>query len=357
MVNLLQPVLLFLYGLLMCGMPLSRMMVGSIPLYFVDVLAFVLFLFAWGRMSAIYASHRKLSIVALILVLSLLPTTFDEYFRIGFLEPSYLLGRAILHITMLWALPALLRQRGQWNYLLLGVAIGILVTASVAILNSLPVTGPWMRAHIFTISWLKPTGDYFELSSELMMLLDKGEAERGNSLIGQSNITGCVIVTMIPFLVGMLRNVRLGVMIKLLLQVVVAMALFAVLFTYSRSNYLALALLITGYLLFDRQAFSRRFLPIIILAAVVFAVVGVQSTLFKFDFIASKFDLGNEQYQENNQARILSYTRPLQLVLRDPTFLFRGAGRTFRKVDDPNAGILNLTEQKCILQPPYSGVA
>lgn len=319
-------------------------MLGPIPIYFVDLLGATVVILGFRHMSEMYKRHLLVSRVVLLLMLSLVPTIIGEYLRIGLLEPSYLAIRAYLHILAVWSLSGLLRNPAHLTRFLIGVGAGVLITSMVATLNSLPITGPWMRAHIFTIDWLKPTRDVW--SSERIMLLDKGEAERGNSLIGQSNITGCVIISMLPFLVGITRNMKLSFVSKTFLQVVVIAGLFAALFTYSRSIYLGLAVMLLGYLIFDKAAFSKRFLPLVIVAVITITAVGFQSTLFKFDFLAEKFDLSSERYARNNESRILAYTRPVELLFSDPTYFFMGAGRTFKKVENADADVLNLKEDE-----------
>jgi hypothetical protein len=179
-----------------------------------------------------------------------------------------------------------------------------------------------------------------------MMMLDEGEAAKGDSLAGGANLTGCWMITMLPFIIGVVRNARLGFISKLFMQSVIGVSIFALLFTYSRSTYMALGLLFLGYMLYDRKALSKRFIPVIGLAVVVITLVGFQSALFKFEFIIDKFDLTNEQYQGTNMARVYAYTRPFQLLLNDPSFIFRGQGRAFKDLreDDPDADFLKLTQ-------------
>jgi hypothetical protein len=340
------PILLSAYGFVVCGIPLSRFMLGPMPVYFIDVAAFLILLFGARHMGVMYRRHSKISSTILVLILALVPTTGLEYLRMGFMEPTYLLARTILHILTVWSLSGLLRDRLYLQQFLIGLAAGVLFTSAIASLNSLPITGSWIRAHVFTISWLKPPLESALESPELIMILDKEEAERGNSLLGKSNITGCVIITLLPFLIGSVRNMRFSAVTRLFFQVAIAAGFFALIFTYSRSNYLGFALLIFCYLLFERQSFSRRLLPVIIVAASVIGFVGMQSTFFKFDFVAEKFDLSNKTYAGNNEARILSYTRPVELLINDPTYFLRGAGRADMKLrsDDPDAKILILPD-------------
>ena len=339
-------ILLIAYGFVACGIPLSRVMVGPMPMYFLDIIAFIVLLSGARQMGAIYKKHRKISRTIIVLIIALLPTTGSEYMRMGFMEPTYLLGRTVLHILTVWSLSGLLTNRSYLQRFMVGIAAGVLFTSLIASLNSVPITGPLIRAHVFTISWLKPPLESALESSELIMILDKEEAERGDSLIGKSNITGCVIITLIPFLIGAVRNLRYSAGMRLFFQAAIVAGFFALIFTYSRSNYIALALLLVCYLLFERQSFSRRLLPVIIVAASAIGFIGMSSTLFKFDFVVEKFDINNKTYEGNNQARILSYTRPFELLANDPSYFIRGAGRADKKLrsDDSDATILYLLE-------------
>ncbi len=318
------------------------------PLYIIDILAVLILILGRNHIRIVYRRHRKVSLVILLFILALLPTTFSEFARIGFFEPTYMLGRNLLHIFTVWSLVGFLWDSRYLKRFLIGLALGVLFTSAIAVMNSLPQTGPWVRAHIFTIEFLKPQRENFDISAEVMMENDRGEAERGNSLLGKSNITGCVIITILPFLIGAIRNLRFGKNARLLMSLTIICAFFGLIFTYSRSTYIGIALLLFGYLIFERTSFSKRLLPAIFLAAVLIGTVGVQSSSFKFDFLVDKFDLTNETYEATNRPRILAYTRPFELLFEDPTYYFRGAGRTFRKLREhnPDASILQLHENE-----------
>lgn len=344
---MLTPAVLFLYGLIACGTVLARVLIGTMPLYFVDILAVVIIILGRKHIGIMFARHRKISVVTVLFLLSLLPTTFAEYFRMGFMEPTYLLIRSWLHVIALWPLAGLLRNPLYLRRFLFGIVTGCLITAIVATLNSLPVTGPWVRAHIFTIDLLFPQRG-LDIDVNLIMALDEAQAERGNSLLGKSNVTGGVLIVMLPFLVGMLANLRLNHLMRTALNIAIVITLIGLLSTYSRLTYLAIVLVFIGYYLYDRREFARRFVPVVTILAIGILYVGVQSTLFKFEFLIDKFDLTNEQYEGTNMARLLSYTRPFELIISNPSYLFRGAGRAHFKLREQqrDANILVLKDNE-----------
>lgn len=345
MAKLFLPNLMFLYGFVACGIPLSRVELGPLPVYFIDIIAFLVLFMGRGHIAVMYRRHRRISVIIMTFIIALLPTYFSELARMSPLEPTYLLVRTVLHILAVWSISGFLRTELNLKKFLLGLACGVLFTSTIATLNSLPITGPLVRAHIFTISWLKPqrAGSY-EISAETRIKLDDAKAERGDSLLGKSNVTGFVLISVLPFLIGAIRNIKYSATSKLIFNAAIILSFFALLFTYSRLAYLAIALLLYGYLLFERQVFSKRFLPLIIFASIIIGAVGVQSTVFKFSFIADKFDLTNEQYTYTNQARVLAYTYPFELIYNDPSYVIRGAGRSFKKLreKDSSAEILKL---------------
>jgi hypothetical protein len=324
---------------------LSRVLIGPMPLYFIDILSVLIIFLGRRHMGEMFRRHRKVSVVMLLFMLSLLPTTLSEYFRMGFMEPTYLLGRAWLHIIAVWALAGFLKNPVYLKRFLVGATGGCLVTAAVATLNSLPFTGPWVRAHIFTIDLLFPQRG-MDIDTELRMIYDKGLAMRGNSLLGKSNVTGGVLIMMLPFVVAMLSHMRINRLFRMFFNVASIMIIVGLLVTYSRLTYLAMAAMFLGYFLYDRKEFARRFVPVISILAVGILYVGIQSAFFKFDFIIDKFDLTNEKYQNTNMARLYAYTRPLQLVIHDPSYIFRGAGRAHTKLREKqsDANILVLED-------------
>lgn len=338
--------LVFLYALVVCAVPLSRVMLGPVPLYFIDVLAFALLLLNLTRVPTMVRRHSRMSAALALFLLSLIPTVMAEIARMGLAEPMYMFGRTVLHVVNVWVLGATLRKPAMFKHFIVGASLGLLITATVATLHSLPLAGPWVRANVMTIDILFPRGDLMGLDP--YGLSSEAEAQRGNSLIGKSNITGAVIVTLIPFLIGALRYASLGPAASTLLKATLLMSVFALLFTYSRSNYLAVALMLLAYLFVARRMLARRLLPLLAIAAVVIGAAGVQSSAFKFDFVVAKFDLGNEEYTGNNLARRYAYTRPLERLYSDPGYFVRGAGRTDRKLReaDADASILQLTDNE-----------
>ncbi len=339
--------LVFVYALLICSAPLSRVLVGPMPLYFIDVLAAVLLLVSVPQASGLARRTAHLSIPVLLFCLALLPTSLAEMTRMGFAEPFYLLARTVLHVATLWSLGSQLLRPAAFRRFLLGASIGLTITGSIAIMHSLPGTGPWVRANVMSVELLFPRGVATRFEDETYLPAEV-EAERGNSLIGKSNPTGMVLTTLLPFLLGALRHAGFGPGGRTILRIALGVILLAALLTYSRATYLGLAMILSAYLFVERAALAKRLLPVMLAVLVGIAYVGPDSGLFKFDFIAAKFDLGNEEYAGNNMARILAYTRPVELLLKDPSYLLRGAGRTSRKLReaDPDAAILELTDNE-----------
>lgn len=331
-------------------------MIGPMPLYFIDILAALVLLLGRRQFGDMFRRHRKISVVVLLFMLSLLPTTFSEYFRMGFMEPTYLLGRAWLHVIAIWSLAGLLRNPAHLKGFLIGVSAGCLVTATVGILNSLPITGPWTRAHILTIDMLYPRGVVRGLDAglrggkgldaDLLMMLDEGLPDKGDSLVGKANITGLTLIMMLPFIVGMPANMHLKPLLRTVLNIGIVIVFVGLLATYSRLTYLALAATCLGYFLYDRGEFARRVLPVMSILVAGILLVGIQSSFLKFEFLIDKFDLTNERYEGTNMARVYSYTRPMQLVFNDPSYIFRGAGRAHLKLREKqrNADILELKQ-------------
>ena len=339
--------LIFVYALLICSAPLSRVMVGPMPLYFIDVLAAIILLVSIPQASGIARRSAYLSIPVLLFCVALLPTSLAEMTRMGFSEPFYLLARTVLHVLTLWSLGSQLLRPAVFRCFIVGASIGLSITGSIAIMHSLPTTGPWVRANVMSMELLFPRGVATRFEGEAYLPAEV-EAERGNSLVGKSNPTGMVLTTLLPFLLGALRHAGFGPVGRIVLRVALAVILLAALLTYSRATYLGLALILSAYLFLERAALAKRLLPVMVLVFVGIVFVGPQSGLFKFDFIAAKFDLTNEEYAGNNMSRVLSYTRPVELLLRDPSYLVRGAGRTSRKLReaDPDAAILDLKDNE-----------
>lgn len=339
-------VLVFLYAALALSAPLSRVMIGSMPLYFIDVLALFVLLAGFSRIAASMTRNRTISLVVILFIVSLLPTVLAEMARMGFSQPFYLFARTVLHVLSIWSLFGLLRSPAALRWYVTGAAIGVMLTASIAAMHSLPATGPWVRSTVMMNPLLTPRGVATRFETEAYSL--DVDAERGNSLIGKSNPTGMVLVSMLPLLLGAFRYAKLGPVRRGLLALAMLLSLFAIVVTYSRATYLSFAIVLFAYLFVERAALAKRLIPLMVLVFLGISFVGTQSGAFKFDFIVAKFDLSNEDYAGTNMARVLSYTRPVQLLFEDPSYFIRGAGRTYRKLreENPDAAILELRDSE-----------
>ena len=345
------PWILVLYGFVACGIPLSRIMIGPMPLYFIDILAFLLLLIGFKYIGKIINEHKKISFAVIIFIIAILPTHLLEITRIGFLEPVYILLRTLLHILAALAIAGILRKQKFFTTLILGLTAGLIFTGLITISNSLPITGPWVRATIFKIEVLKPQHDsFYERNKEYVRISQAPQAERGDSLVGISNTTGMVLSTMFPFVFAAFSRIKFSKPIRLMLFFAIPIILGGILLTYSRASYLSLGLLLISYVYLERKVFANRLLPIVLIGTIGVGMIGIQSDLFKFDFVIEKFDLSSKEYAGTNKARILSYTRPWKLLSEDPMYFVRGAGRTDKKLRDKSeskqASILTLKDSE-----------
>lgn len=339
MPKLIFPFILPLYGFIACAIPLSRIFLGPIPIYFIDVLACLVLASGYRHMTATYRQHKKISFSIVLLVLALIPTYLDELARVGLLEPTYLLARTLLHIITVWALVGFLIQPKFFKELLFGITLGVLFTASVATLNSLPITGEIIRSTIFKVDILFPQRDSFaskvrEYERSVSSAYNPNAATRGDTLVGKSNPTATYLAAMFPFILGALTRIKQSNFTRLLYFSAVPILFGGILFTYSRAAYLSIIFITISYLFLERKIFQRNLLPMIVLGTIAIGVIGFQSDLFKFTFVVEKFDISNEEYEITNQARILAYIRPWQLLANEPTYFIRGAGRSDKKVLD-----------------------
>ena len=221
----------------------------------------------------------------------------------------------------------------------------------IATLHSLPYTGSVLKNTLFKIDIIFPQRDSFEKRVKEFdhgHRKDTNAADRGDTLVGKSNTSGMYLATIFPFIIGALANIKMKKHIRLIFFAAVPIILAGLVFTYSRASYLSLGLLLISYIYLERKIFKNRILPIAMIGAIGIGMLGFQSDLFKFDFLIEKFDLTNEQYEGTNNARLLAYVVPWQLIADDPLYLFRGAGQSFRKLRDTSkyddAKILNLTQ-------------
>lgn len=313
-----------MFTLLLLSAPRANVKIGAMPLYAIDALILAMLYFALR--SSPFPSERRpfANPVLIILALALMSEAATMLLSGGSGESAYIMGRTTLAISVFFSVGMLVRTPWDLERVLKASVTGMLLSASLMILTSLPITRPIVSDVFFTRKFLEPA------SGRILddILLSTDAAMRGRSLIGVS-ILGATFVNVSwplaallaiwPYRIGYWRFAAiLGCLI----------APMAVLMSYSRGPMLGSLLVLLLFVVLQRHRFRTLFVVPVVVAGLLVTAVGVNSQYFYFERIANRTQaiFENPYEDEREWERILAYIEPFAHLTEQPSFAIIGEG-------------------------------
>jgi hypothetical protein len=305
--------------------PRAGIKFGPVPLYLIDILV-VFLLVAASRLPPMSSRRRFSRTVILIFVLAMASETVGMV-RFGTIEESvYIILRTTLAFSVFFVAGQIVRTIEDIRLILQAVVLGMLITASLMILTSLPMTRTLVTDLVFSIRFLEPAAnEVLDIFGEAGESGVRGRTLVGVSIIGATFINVCwplaALLLRWPWPVGIWRNMALAACL---------LAPMGVLMSYSRGPILGSALIVVVALLLGLHRMRRGILFPIAVAAALILTIGVGSQLFYFDRLTNRveamFEAPTEDERESE--RILAYVEPLEHVADHPGFFIVGEGIT-----------------------------
>lgn len=320
------------FALLLTSAPRMNVQLGPVPLYVIDLLV-LLMLYAAMRAPRFGAGKRPFQALVLS-IFSFAVLSEGGAFLIsgGSIEAIYILGRTVLAFSVFFSVGQLVRTPGDLQRVLKAVLVGLLITALLMILTSLPMTRPAISKIAFSTTFLEPAA---ESSTLLRRYIEESEgAQRGRTLVGVS-IMGATFVNVAwplaailavwPYAVGLWRRVAVFACL---------IAPMAVLMSYSRGPILGSILMVLTVLALGLGYVRRSFLIPVLLGALAISAIGVNSGLFFFDRLVNRTQamFTDPFADERESERVLAYVEPFKHVKENPRFLILGEGSQPGKV-------------------------
>ncbi|MAX81583.1 MAG: hypothetical protein CL843_15590 [Crocinitomicaceae bacterium] len=276
----------------------------------------------------------KLGRVILLYLLFTLLTGAVELIMYRSIDSIYMLMRYSLSMASVLVLPKLILNSNYFRVLMKAVALSLVINAVLASSWVFPVTRSAMQI-VFKQEILYPQKDAF------LEDLEKDQASRGRTLAGNSNSTAFLLFTGIIISLTLVR-LKIGKLPWYIFPGLI-LGLMSILLTLSRSAYLTLALLL-GYMFLKKG--SRKYVRYFIISGVfvggIFLMFNINSSTVDFERITKSFDMatGEQKLGYGEEARVLSWTLPLQRVVEDPKYLFYGRGISINKIKRSKGGEL-----------------
>jgi len=328
--------LLCLTIFLLLGIPRLNIKIASLPIYAIDFLLLATFMYAM-RMHKVYQGKTPLAgFMATILVFAVLGETATIITYGEPLQPIYLIVRELLAFSLFFSVSRIIRTVEDIQAVIKAALIGLLVTASMMILSSMPITRGIATA-VFSMNFLVPDSDTLV---KMFGVLQREGGMRGHSLVGMSILSGAFLNSFWPLVALLYRWPGIPSMWKQLALIGTLLFPFGVVMGYSRGALVGLIFVVGGVLFFGSGRIRRGIIVAVLLGLTVFSAVGWNSDLFFFDRIEHRVNamIDNPYVDPRETERLYSYTEPFEHVVEHPRFLLIGEGLSVRKIPESHGG-------------------
>lgn len=307
--------------------PLMNIYVGPAPIYAIDFLAFM----TWVYASRIPSARRYplRGFVVFILVAMLASELIAGIQLSTLLQPIYLIIRTLLAISLFFSTSRIIQSRSDLEPVIKAGLLGALITAVLMITSSLPQTQGLIARRVFSISLLMPSAEDIAAAYG-----SAGMAMRGQSLVGVSILSAAFLNTIWPMLFLLRTDEKLGARWKAATLVAIILVPLGIVMSYSRGAIAGLVMIVLIVLLVNSDKVRG---PVVIgagIAILIFSWVGWGSQYFKFEWLQNKAEY---QFTHVNQStdmtyRIYAYSDPLLFIWKNPAFIFLGEGLARYKI-------------------------
>lgn len=306
------------------AIPKVNIRVGPVPFYLIDILV-VLVVFYASKRPGFGVNKRPFQWIILALFAFAMIGEFVGFIYTGSIfEHAYLAVRTTLAFLVFYATGQLIRTAEDLELIIKAAALGVIVTASIMILTSLPQTRDTVVNSLLNNTFLDPAG---ERAAEKYLNKDDSGA-RGRTLVGVS-ILGASFINMAWPLAALLYSWpgKIGRW-RIVAMAACFLAPMGVLMSYSRGPILGTILIILFALFFGLRHVRKGIILPIVAGTVLVLMVGVNSELFFFERLTNRTTAVFEDpfSDERESERILAYVEPFEHIIEHPAFLVSGQG-------------------------------
>jgi hypothetical protein len=312
--------------------PLLSYKVASVPIYAIDILIFL----TWVYAQRLGSDRRKLPLqgyVTFILIAAVL-SEFIASLSLGtLLQPLYIIVRTALAVSLFFSTPKIIQTKSDLEAILKAALIGSTVNAFLMIASSLPQTQGIIASYVFRWSFLIPSADNIALQYG-----NADAAMRGQSLLGVSILSAAFLNTFYPMVFVLRDNQKLSILWKRLINAAMFLIPLGVVLSYSRGAIMGLVMIVGVVLALNSGKVRQPVLIGVAASILLFSWVGWGSEYFKFEWLQTKNSYQLARFDTNTYItqRTNAYTDPF-LVIRDhPSFIFLGEGFARDKVGAPS---------------------
>jgi len=314
------------------AMPRLNVKIGPLPFYAIDFLVFMAFVHSL-KIRSLYQGKRPFeSLIQIILMFAILGEFGAVIYSGSLLEPVYILIRTLLAFSLFYSVSRIVQTRADLLAIIKAATLGIIVTAMLMVMSSLPFTRPMVMSMIFSNPFLEPAAEGMTRSI-LAMSYFADVGVRGRSLVGVSILSGAFINTMWPLIALLYRWPGQVGSWKMLALAGSLLAPLGVVLSYSRGAVLGLFLVVGGVLFFGSSRTRQGVIVAVLVSVTLFSFFGWDSKLFFFERLEERtIAMIENPYEDVRETdRIFAYSEPFDHLIEQPQFLIMGEGVSIGK--------------------------
>ena len=301
--------------------PLVNIYIGPVPLYAIDLLAFLAWIFS--RQGYSVRRYPLQGFVVFILIAMVASELVAGILLGTLIQPIYLIARTLLAISLFFSTPRIIQSKSDLMTLMKAGLLGVLITATLMVTSSLPPTQSFIANRVFSYSFLMPSADNISV-----LYAFAGVAMRGQSLVGISILSAAFMNTLWPLLFLLRTDENLSARWKLATLLAIILVPLGVAMSYSRGAIAGLVMIVLIVLLLNSNKVRG---PVVIgvgIMVLIFSWVGWGSQYFKFEWLQEKSEYQFAHVDQSNDMtqRVYAYSEPFQIVKENPAFIFLGEG-------------------------------
>jgi hypothetical protein len=309
---------------MLTAVPKLNIRVGPVPLYFIDLIIVLIVYYSSQRPGFGPRGRPFQSIILALFVFTMIGEFVGFIYTGSIFEHVYQAARMTLAFSVFYATGQLVRTSEDLELVIKAAALGVIVTASMMILTSLPQTRDFIARFVLDNTFLDPAGQ--EIAAYQLASGDTGA--RGHTLVGVS-ILGASFINLSwplaallyswPSPIGRWRTVAM---------IACFLAPMGVLMSYSRGPILGTILIIFFVVLLGLRRIRKGIMLPVGFGILLVLMVGINSEVFFFDRLTNRTAaaLNNPLEDERETERLLAYVEPFEHLVEHPVFLVAGQG-------------------------------
>lgn len=345
---------LVIFAFLISGVPKLNIRVGPVPVYIIDFVVLTMAYFAMKRPGFGPGGQPFAILIGILLCFGLMGEAVG-FFKTGTLfDHVYFATRTMIAFLVFFSVGRLISGPEDFEPVLKAAVLGLLLTSSIMILTSLPMTRSFVTNLVLDNNFLDPASE--RVAEKYLSKGDSGV--RGRTLVGVS-IMGATFINLTWPLAALLfwEKIKVSRLWKNLAFTACALAPLGVLMSYSRGPILGTILIIILAIFLRTPAVRKGVLIPVLLGSVMIWWVGVNSQVFFFERLTNRtvaiFEDPLNDKRESD--RLLAYVDPFNHVIENPMFIFAGEGNAITRSRVVRAQVWSGANHALFASSYYSG--